>query len=224
MTNNYPLPATGAEHLRAQRCARGHVAVIDDDAEVRAAMASLLDLEGLACETHASAESYILSRSYNRLLYPGPCCVLCDVQMPGVDGLELQRRLAALDDTPLLLMSGASGIRDAVQAFHGGALDFLLKPIDVDVLLAALEKAFALSTQRQAQRTRKAEVERLIGLLTARERDVARSAAQGKINEVIAAELGIALRTVKLHRQHAMEKLEVLTVVDLARIADEGGL
>jgi FixJ family two-component response regulator len=92
------------------------------------------------------------------------------------------------------------------------------------VLLAALEKAFALSTQRQVQRIRKTEVARLIGLLTARERDVARSAAQGKINEVIATELGIALRTVKLHRQHAMEKLEVLTIVDLARIADEGGL
>jgi FixJ family two-component response regulator len=150
--------------------------------------------------------------------------VLCDVQMPGVDGLELQRRLAALDDTPLLLMSGASGIRDAVQAFQGGALDFLIKPIDVDVLLAALEKAFELSARREAARVRKAEIALRLESLSARERDVARSAAQGKINEVIAGELGIALRTVKLHRQHAMEKLRVQTVVDLARIADEGGL
>ncbi len=213
-----------AEQLLAQRCARGHVAVIDDDADVRSALAALLDLEGLACETHAGAESYILARSYNRLLYPGPCCVLCDVQMPEVDGLELQRRLAALDDTPLLLMSGASGIRDAVQAFKGGALDFLIKPIDVDVLLVALGKAFELSTQRQALRARKAEVALRVESLSARERDVARSAAQGKINEVIASELGIALRTVKLHRQHAMEKLQVLTAVDLARIADEAGL
>jgi FixJ family two-component response regulator len=223
-THTQPMTRDSDALLLAARCARGRVVVIDDDAEVLGALAALFDLEGLACETHASASAYLTLRAYNQPLYPGPYCVLSDVQMPGLGGLALQSRLAAIDDTPLLFMSGASGVQEAVQAFQGGAQDFLLKPLDADVVLAAVTRALALSAQRQAQRERKAEIALRMATLTARERTVAHCVAQGQINDVIANDLGIALRTVKLHRQHAMAKLQVHTVVDLARIADEAGL
>lgn len=208
----------------AERCARGRVVVIDDDAELRSAQAALFDLEGYACETHASADAYVQVLSYNRPSFPGPICVLCDVNLPGLGGLELQRQLTELDDKAFLLMSGASGAKEVVQAFRTGAVDFLIKPVDADVLLAAVEKALAVSRERQSQRERGLEISARIASLTEKERVVARRVAQGQTNQGIADGLGIALRTVKLHRHRAMAKLRVDTVVDLARLADEGNL
>jgi FixJ family two-component response regulator len=144
--------------------------------------------------------------------------------MPELDGLELQRRLSAQDDMPLLLMSGASGALEAVSAFRAGALDFLIKPMDADAVLAAVAKALATSTQRQLQRARDAGLASRMIALTTRERQIARRVAQGQTNPTIAAELGIALRTVKLHRQRAMEKVGASNTTDLVRIADAGGL
>lgn len=208
----------------AERCARGRVVVIDDDAEILAALAALLDLEGYACETHGSALAYLQVLNYNRPCFPGPSCVLCDVKMPELGGLELQSRLAELDDAPLLLMSGASGAQEAASAFRAGALDFLVKPIDADTLLAAVAKALATSTARQTRRGRQVELAARIATLTDRERDIARRVAQGQTNPVIAEQLGIALRTVKLHRQRALEKVGASGTADLVRIADEENL
>ena len=129
------------EQEHAARCAQGRVVVIDDDPTIVMALSALLELEGYACETHASAEAYLHVLNYNRPSFPGPHCVLCDLMMPGLSGLELQSRLAALDDTPLLLMSGGSGVQQAVDGFRGGALDFLVKPIEADTLLTAVAKA-----------------------------------------------------------------------------------
>lgn len=217
-------PVTIHDVQLAERCARGRVVVIDDDAELRAAQAALFDLEGYACETHASADAYVQVLSYNRPSFPGPICVLCDVNLPGLGGLELQRQLTELDDKAFLLMSGASGAKEVVQAFRTGAVDFLIKPVDADVLLAAVEKALAVSRERQSQRERGLEISARIASLTEKERVVARRVAQGQTNQGIADGLGIALRTVKLHRHRAMAKLQVDTVVDLARLADEGNL
>jgi FixJ family two-component response regulator len=144
--------------------------------------------------------------------------------MPELDGLELQSRLTELVDAPLLLMSGASGAREAASAFRAGALDFLVKPIDADTLLIAVAKALATSTARQTQRGRQAELALRIATLTDRERDIARRVAQGQTNPAIAEQLGIALRTVKLHRQRALEKVGASGTADLVRIADEGNL
>ena len=217
-------PVTVSDEKLAQRCARGRVVLIDDDSEILAALAALIELEGYACETYASAVDYLHVLNYNRPCFPGPCCVLCDVMMPELDGLELQSRLAELNDTPLLLMSGASGAQEAVRAFRGGALDFLIKPVDADVLLAAVAKALTESAARQAQRGRRSDLAERIVRLTARERDILRRVAQGQTNPKIAEELGIALRTVKLHRQRAMEKVGAGGTADLVRIADEGNL
>ncbi len=220
-----PRRAVTVDDVRlAERCARGRIVLIDDDAEIVDALTSLLDLEGYACERYPSALSYLHMRVFNRPQFPGPNCIVCDVKMPGLDGLELQRRLAELDDTPLLLMSGASGAEEAAKAFRAGALDFLIKPIEAETLLAAVAKALSVSTDRQRLRERRSELARRIASLTRRERDVVRCVARGEINRDIADQLGIALRTVKLHRQRGMEKLGVGTVADLARLADEGGL
>ena len=133
----------------AQRCARGRVVVIDDDKDVLDALCALIHMAGYACESYSSGLTYLQVLSYNQPCFPGPCCILCDVKMPELSGLELQQRLARLDDTPLLVMSGSSGVSEAVTAFRQGVLDFFTKPVDADTLLAGIDKALRLSTERQ---------------------------------------------------------------------------
>jgi len=216
-------PVTLTDQKIAECCARGRVVIIDDDADFLSALASLIELEGYACETYSSALQYLKVLKYNRP-FPGPCCVLSDIRMPELDGLGLQERLAELDDTPLLLMSGSSGVHEAVSAFRAGALDFFIKPIDAEILLAAVRKALLVSADRQQQRGRRTDLDTLIASLTERERDIAMRAASGQTNPDIAETLGISLRTVKRYRQHAMEKIGADNTADLVRIAIEGGL
>lgn len=217
-------PITVSDQQLAERCARGRVVLIDDDPEILAALASLLEMEGYACEVYASAVQYLQTLAFSRPQFPGPYCVLCDVKMPVLDGLELQRRLLDLGDMPLLLMSGKSGAYETVRAFRAGALDFLIKPIEADDLLVAVQRALAASREHQIRQVKSAETDARIASLTEREREVARRVARGQTNPAIAAELDIGLRTVKLHRQHAMEKLGLATAIDLARLVDQGNL
>lgn len=196
--------------------------MIDDDQEILMVFSALLGLEGYACELYVSALDYLQTLESGVARYPGPCCVLSDVKMPDLDGLELQRRLAEQDETtPLLLMSGCSSVSEAVDGFRAGALDFLLKPITADVLLAAVARALALSTERQRQRIYRRDIQVRLASLTAREGDIARRVARGQRNREIALDLAIALRTVKLYRQRVMTKLGAETLVDLVRIVDE---
>ena len=224
MSPKHRHPITVSDEQLSQRCARGRVVVVDDDDEILSALAALLELEGYACETYASAMDYLHMLNDNRPCFAGPCCVLCDVKMPELDGLQLQSNLTELNDTPLLRMSGASGAQEAVSAFRAGALDFLIKPIGAETLLRAFNKALLTSTERHLLGTRKSALATKIATLTDREREIARRAAEGQTNPSIADELGISLRTVKLHRQRATEKLGAESIVDLARIADEGSL
>lgn len=213
-----------ADEALAARCLRGRVVVVDDDSEILYALNALFLQEGYACETYASAQAYLQVLNINQACFPGPGCVLSDVKMSGMDGLELQRRLTEWGDTPLLLMSGASAIEDAVLAFRAGALDFLVKPLETELLLATVANALAVSVQRQQQRLRQSTLSARVALLTQREREIAGRVAAGQTNPMIADALNIALRTVKLHRQRAMEKLGASCTADLVRIADEGGL
>ena len=217
-------PMTVAEERLAARCIRGRVVLIDDDTEILAALAALIEMEGYACESYESALAYLQVLNYNRPCFPGPSCVLCDVKMPELNGLELQRRLTEIDDTPLLLMSGASGAQEAASAFRAGALNFLVKPIDADTLMAAVTEALVISTERQQRHILQSALAARIATLTDRERDIARRVSAGQTNPDIAADLGIALRTVKLHRQRALEKVGASGTADLVRIASEGGL
>jgi FixJ family two-component response regulator len=197
--------------------------VIDDDPEILDAFCALLELEGYACETHGSALSFLDASAGKVARFPGPCCVLCDVMMPGLSGLGLLARLGELKDTPVLLMSGVSGASEAVSAFHAGAQDFLIKPIDADLLLGAVGKALAMSTEMQQQRARADRLAGLFGALTAREIEIAHLIAQGMRNQEVADALGIALRTVKRHRHQVMEKLGAQSLAELVRIIDEAG-
>ncbi len=217
-------PITVDDERLAARCAMGRVVLIDDDPQILAALGDLLNLKGYAVEHFSSALDYLQVLTFNRSLYPGPSCVLCDVRMPEVDGLELQRRLAELDNTPLLLMSGESAAQEVITAFRAGAFNFLIKPIEADLLFEAVAQALSVSAERQQIDVRQTDLARRIASLSERERDVARCVSRGRINQDIADELGIALRTVKLHRQRALEKLGVNTVADLVRLADPGGL
>lgn len=203
------------------RCQRGRVVVIDDDTDILDAFRALIELEGFACETYASARAYLQVLDFNQPLHPGPSCVLCDVKMPDMDGLELQKNLRARGDVPLVLMSGGSGAPEAVAAFRAGAFDFLIKPIDADHLLGVLNRALDLSTQRQQQAQRRDEVEALLGQLSEREHQVALRVARGVTNLGISLELGISLRTVKFHRQRVLEKLGIAGTPELVRLLQE---
>ena len=214
-------PITVSDRRLAERAARGRVVVIDDDADILVALHALLEFEGYVCETYASAVAFLQTWSEDLRRFPGPCCLVCDVRLPELDGLELQRRLAASDDLPILLMSGASGAPEAASAFRAGALDFLVKPVRAEVLLDAVTKALAVSAQRQRQQARRRELTTRFNSLTERERAIAQLVARGQRNLEMAQALGIALRTVKRHRQQVMEKLAVATLADLVRVIDE---
>ena len=223
--SNIPrVPVTVSEYELAERCARGRVVVIDDDAEILSAFSALLELSEYACETYSSAIDYLQVLQSNRACFAGPCCVLCDVNMSELNGLELQRQLAKLGDTPVLLMSGVCGVFEVIKAFRAGALDFLIKPIDADQLLEAVQKALAISSQRQELRQRRTRSAERLASLTEREREITQRVVRGQTNQAIAIELGIALRTVKLYRQRAMKKIGAETIADFIRIVDAGNL
>jgi len=206
-------PITVADKEMTERCLRGRIVLIDDDPEIVSALKSLLVMEGYACEPYLSANEFLKEHFLNKLKFPGPWCILCDVTMPEVDGLELQRQLIDRGAPPLVLMSGSSGAFEAVAGLRAGALDFLIKPIDADTLLASLERALSISSQRQLDTTKSFDLNERISLLSKREFDI--------INRDIAEEEAIALRTVKFHRQNAFKKLGVTKLVDLVRLFEQ---
>lgn len=217
------LAKADSSHALAKRCAIGRVVLIDDDPEILEALQTLLRLEGYACEAYNSALGYLQTLESRPADSDVPCCVLCDVKMPEMSGLDLQCRLAAHGSTPFLLMSGVSGASEVANGFRAGALDFLIKPLDVDGLLKAIASAIEVSQEQQEVQLRKNARVLQLSTVTFREREVVRLVAQGRTNNAIAEELGIALRTVKLHRHRALKKLGINNMVELIRLADESG-
>ena len=205
----------------AGRYARGCVILIDDDAEVLSALSARLNFEGYAVETFASARHYLDALDSPKPSFPGPSCLLCDLRMPGMDGLALQRQLQGRDVPPMVLMSGQSLPQDVVTAFHGGAVDFLIKPFEAADLLVAVAKALSASAARYTAAQRQSDAANLVASLTEKELQVILLVVQGKTNPQIMVSLGIALRTVKLHRQRAMEKLGLDSVAALGRFAQD---
>ena len=218
------LVITENDERLAARCANGRVVIIDDDSEVLASLAALLEIKGYAVETYSSALAYLQVLTANQAVFPGPSCVLCDVRMPEMDGLQFQHRMAEFNHVPLLLMSGHSGAQEAVTGFQAGAHNFLIKPFETHVLLDAVAQALAASAEHQQLDALRSDLAKRVASLTEREREVSRRVAQGRMNQHIADEFGIALRTVKLHRHRAMEKLGASTLADLVRLADLAGL
>ncbi len=196
------------------------VFVVEDDVAVRKSLARLLRAAGLAVETSASAAEFL-----DRGGYQGVGCIVLDVRMPDLDGMALQAELAARQvDLPIVFLTGHGDIPMSVRAMKGGAVDFLTKPVDEEVLLCAVRQALV---RHRADRTERHVVQALrerLELLTPREQEVLRWVIAGALNKQIAAELGIAEKTVKVHRGQVMRKLGVRTVAELVRTCQRLGI
>jgi FixJ family two-component response regulator len=193
--------------------AQGVVHVLDDDASVRTALARLLTAMGYEVKVHASAASYLMEPQTN-----APSCLILDVRMPQVSGLEIQNALARLKSAvPIIFLTGHGDIPMSVQAMRAGAIDFLTKPVKREKLLEAVRTAFAGQSAALADRAQQEDLQARFASLTAREREVFAGVVAGKLNKQIAAQLDIAERTVKAHRSQLMEKMKAHSVADLVR-------
>lgn len=196
------------------------VYVVDDDPSVRKSLTRLLDSSGYAVEAFASGREFLALAPY-----PGPCCLVLDVRMPGLTGLELQEALTAGGRrVPIVFVTGHVDVPKSVQAMKGGAVDLLTKPVDAEDLLAAVERCLAKSAQERSAEARVSEVRQRVKLLTAREMEVFALVVTGMLNKQIAAALGIGEKTVKVHRARVMEKMRAGSVAELVRLADEFGV
>jgi two-component system response regulator FixJ len=190
------------------------VHIVDDDGAVRRSLEFLLHAAGFKSTAYETARSFLDAA-------PGVSagCVLLDVRMPEMDGLELQARLNRLG-CPLrvIVMTGGGEVADAVRAMKAGAVDFLEKPFDDDRLLGAIEEALLVS-QRSAGNREAAEAAERIGALSRRERQVLEALSAGRPNKVIAYDLGISVRTVEVHRARMLERLGVRGLAEAVRLA-----
>lgn len=190
------------------------VHVIDDDADVRQSLAFLLSTEGHAVRVHDSALAFL-----KVLPDAQDGCVLTDIRMPDMDGLELQRRLNELKaGYPVIIMTGHGDVSLAVTAMKAGAVDFIEKPFDDEALLSAVRTALARHAADSERQVRLAAVQARLAGLSPREREVLQGLVAGKANKVIAYDLGISARTVEVHRANVMTKMQADSLSELVRM------
>lgn len=191
------------------------VHVIDDEADVRQAVALLLRSVGLASRVYASAQEFL--NGYQ----PGATgCLVIDVRLPGMSGLELQECLAQQGVAlPVIMMTGHGDIPMAVRAMRAGALDFVEKPFHDQLLLDRIHEGIRRSQQLQDDAGERVELERRYASLTEREREVMAQVVEGQPSKVIADRLGVSTRTVETHRAHVMEKMQASSLSSLVRMA-----
>ena len=189
--------------------------LIDDDAGVRQSLAFSLSTAGLAVRAYQSAAAFLDA-------LPGlqPGCIVSDIRMPGIDGLELQRRLNALRvNLPVIIMTGHGDVRLAVEAMKAGAVDFIEKPFNDEVLLAAIEVALDRYGRTGDREAAAAQHRAKLGCLSEREREVLRGLVAGHANKTIAYDLKLSARTVEVHRANVMAKTGAGSLPDLVRMA-----
>ncbi len=193
------------------------VFVVDDDEGLRDAMATLLEAAGLACETYADAASFLDGLVDWR---PESCaCLVLDLRLPGPSGLDVQERLNACGiDIPVVFVTGYGDLPSAVRAMKGGAVDFLAKPFDAEVLLARIREALHAHAQRRDARCGLAAIRARAATLSPRERQVFERVAAGEANKSVAMELGISARTVEIHRSRLMKKMRARSLAELVRM------
>jgi FixJ family two-component response regulator len=195
------------------------IAIVDDDPSVRRGLERLVRSMGWKAETFASAQEFL-----DRPHAEPPSCLVLDLQLPGLSGLDLQKRMAEAGlHTPIVFLTGHGSIPSSVQAMKAGAIEFLTKPVDEQDLLKAIEEAIERDRRMRRQNADMRDLQGRYESLTAREREVMRQVVSGLLNKQIAAELNITEDTVKFHRAHIMRKMRASSLADLVRMAESLG-
>ena len=196
------------------------VFIVDDDESFRSSIARLLRASGLPTRVFASAAEFLRDRPPN-----APGCVVTDLLMPAMNGIQLQEALARSDNpVPIVFLTGHGDIPTSVTAMRHGAEDFLTKNAPKSELLAAVKRALARDTSERERRTRKRSLQTRFDQLTPRESEVLNHVLSGRLNKQIAADLGIDERSVKRHRTNLMSKLGIQSVAELSHLAHEVGM
>jgi FixJ family two-component response regulator len=197
------------------------VFLVDDDASVRRALTRLIRSAGYDVQSFASAREFLESEWRSR----GPACLVLDVRMPGLSGMDLQRELRKADAIlPIVFITGHGDIPMGVKAMKAGAVDFLPKPVKADQLVGAIEGALARAVRDHAEREELEQIQTRINSLTPREREVMALIVRGLLNKQVAFELGTVEKTIKVHRARVMEKMQVESLAELVRIAERVGI
>ena len=196
------------------------VFVIDDDPSMRTAIKELIEAVGISCQTFGSGQELL-----NATLPDVPSCLVLDVRLPGLSGLNLQRELTARDiHIPIIFITGHGDIPMSVQAMKAGAVEFLTKPFRDQDLLDAIEQATERDRSARRQSTEIRELQERSEALTPRELEVMRLVVAGLLNKQIAAELGISEKTVNVHRAQVMHKMQADSLAELVRMSEKRGL
>ena len=194
--------------------AESTVFVVDDDAELRESLGWLLESAGLRVKSYSTAQEFLAQYKSEE-----PGCLLLDVRMPGLSGLDLQEELRRRGvPPPIIIMTGHARVPMAVRALKGGAIDFIRKPFSDQSLLERIRQAIDLDRRTRQVRMECTQFAALLTSLTPREREVMNLVIAGKPNKIIAADLGISSKTVEIHRGRVMEKMQVESVAELVRL------
>jgi FixJ family two-component response regulator len=200
--------------MKAQMKPEPTVFVVDDDEAVGDFLSHLIVSVGLKVETYASAEEFLDAHEPGR-----PGCLLLDIRMPGMSGLELQQELAAREiRIPVIILTGHGDVQVAIHAMKAGAVDFIEKPFNNELLLDRIQKAVAESVQAETTRVKWDEIALRMKLLTPRERQVLDMVVAGETNKSVARHLDISERTIEIHRAKVMEKMQAKSLADLVKM------
>jgi RNA polymerase sigma factor (sigma-70 family) len=193
---------------------RPTVFVVDDEPEIRRSLRWLIESVGLPVETYESGQEFLAQVDLTR-----PGCIVLDVRMPEIGGLELQSRVIQANSVlPIIVISAYADVPMAVRALSNGALHFLEKPFSDQVLLDKVQEALTLNADRRRERHLREEIETKLGRLTPRERSVLERVVHGMPNKEIARSLGLSEKTIEVHRAHVMQKMEAGSVAELVRV------